>query len=53
MEEPGPTVRRILLVDDEQAFLEAQSEILRRLGYCVAPSQNAMQRPRTFRGEPP
>ena len=43
MEEPALTVRRILLVDDEQAFLEAQSEILRRLGYYVAPSRNAMR----------
>ena len=52
MEEPGPSVRRILLVDDEQAFLEAQSEILRRLGYCVAKSRNAMSALKLFEKSP-
>ena len=52
MEEPGPSVRRILLVDDEQAFLEAQSEILRRMGYCVAESRNAMSALKLFEENP-
>lgn len=52
MEEPGPTIKRILLVDDEQALLEAQSEILRRLGYFVAPSHNAVQALELFNGNP-
>ena len=52
MEEPVSAVRRILLVDDEQAFLESQSEILRRLGYAVAPSRNAMAALRLFEEAP-
>lgn len=52
MEEPSPTVRRILLVDDERAFLEAQSEILRRIGYSVAPSEDAMRALELFQGNP-
>ena len=52
MEEPGPSVRRVLLVDDEQAFLEAQSEILRRLGYYVAKSRNAISALRLFEENP-
>ena len=52
MEEPGPSVRRVLLVDDEQAFLEAQSEILRRMGYCVAESRNAMSALKLFEENP-
>ena len=52
MEEPDPTIRRILLVDDEQALLEVQSEILRRLGYCVAPNRNAAAALELFAGNP-
>lgn len=52
MEEPGPSVRRVLLVDDEQAFLEAQSEILRRMGYGVAESRNAMSALKLFEENP-
>jgi CheY-like chemotaxis protein len=52
VEEPGPSVRRVLLVDDEQAFLEAQSEILRRMGYCVAESRNAMSALKLFEENP-
>ncbi len=52
MEEPGPSIKRILLVDDEQAFLEAQSEILRRLGYHVAPSHSPVRALELFHGSP-
>jgi CheY-like chemotaxis protein len=52
VEEPGPTIKRVLLVDDEQAFLEAQSEILRRLGYSVAPSHNAVHALHLFQDSP-
>ncbi len=52
VEELGPTIRRILLVDDEQAFLEVQSEILRRLGYCVVPNHNAVAALELFAGNP-
>ncbi len=52
MEDPGPTIRRILLVDDEQSFLEAQSEILRRFGYCVAPSPSPVAALELFNGNP-
>lgn len=52
MEEPGPTIRRILLVDDERVFLEVQSEILRRLGYAVVASYNPMHALQLFRGSP-
>jgi CheY-like chemotaxis protein len=52
VEEPGPAIRRILLVDDEQAFLEAQSEILRRLGYRVASSPSPTAALDLFKGNP-
>ena len=52
MEEPGPTIKRILLVDDEQALLEAQSEILHRLGYFVAPSRDAADALELFNANP-
>ena len=52
MEEPDPIIRRILLVDDEPAFLEVQSEILRRLGYGVSPSRSAVRALRLFEGNP-
>ncbi len=42
MEESGFAGRRILLVDDELAFLDAESEILRRMGFSVAPNHNAV-----------
>jgi CheY-like chemotaxis protein len=52
VEGPDPAIRRILLVDDEQAFLEVQSEILRRLGYSVAPNHNAAAALELFAGNP-
>jgi CheY-like chemotaxis protein len=52
VEEPGSTIRRILLVDDEQAFLEAQSEILRRFGYFVVPSHSGVAALELFKGNP-
>ena len=52
MEEPGSAIKRILLVDDEQALLEAQSEILRRLGYWVAPSHSAVHALELFEESP-
>jgi CheY-like chemotaxis protein len=52
VEEPEPAIRRILLVDDEKALLEVQSEILRRLGYCVASNHNAAAALELFAGNP-
>ena len=52
MEEPGPAIKHILLVDDERALLEAQSEILDRLGYFVAPSHSSVHALELFNGNP-
>jgi DNA-binding NtrC family response regulator len=43
MREAGLTKWRILVVDDEPAVLEAHTEMLRRLGYRVATSQNPLE----------
>ena len=49
---PGREKGRILLVDDDLAVLEIQTERLRRMGYRVAPSQNPREAFDLFKEDP-